>query len=395
MVLAAMGLASVGVVAAHAQDGGSMVVMASPTQVGMGGGRALSRESVEQMGRALGLDDVQSEVALELFKDVVDKRQALGDAQRERVRQARERAEGGDVSKLFSEIKLANAEHQSAVDELEATFMQDLSVMLTPEQQESWPAAERIYRRGRALGSLYRSEARVDVDALVRDEFARAYERADVAEVLERWSVRVDGLLVERERAIEKITGDSDFQGGVIIGGGRDPFKPLREIDGRIAAAGAQAVRMLSGVLESDDIEQAWVRRAFARVYRPTDGERRLAAALQLEGLTSDQREELDALAGRHERDAAVARDRWVDAERDREADDAMPPGMVLAIEGGEPSATALARQAVDELDERLEEHLRTILNEGQLAALPAAAPEAEERPITPASGSRTIRIGG
>jgi hypothetical protein len=149
-------------------------------------------------------------------------------------------------------------------------------------------------------------------------------------------------------------------------------------------------------VLEDDSVERAWVRKAFARVYRQTDGERRLEAANALEDLTTEQREQLAALTARHERDVSAARDRWVAAEKEREADKTFPPGMTVIISGQEPTPSDEAREAVKELDERLEDTLASILNEQQLAKLPETRGEQEGMQFAPAGGaSRSIRIGG
>ncbi len=155
-------------------------------------------------------------------------------------------------------------------------------------------------------------------------------------------------------------------------------------------------MRTLEGVLADDSIGRAWVRKAFARVYRQTDGERRLEAAVALETLTTDQREQLGALADRHGRDAGTARDRWVSTEKEREAEDILPPGVVMVIDGQEPTPSDLARKAVEELDRRLEEQLASILTDEQLASLPAASEPVEEMRFAPAGGQgRSIRIGG
>lgn len=358
-------------------------------------GEPLSRGLVERMGEAIGLNDVQREVALELFKALAEQRQALSDARREAIDRARQDAEGGDVSEFVNIMKAETVKYQDAVEGLERTFLQDLEALVLPEQSEAWPKAERIFRRGRYMTRLMRSEARVDVDALVRDRFASVYSREDVAAVLERWSVQVDGLLQERARRAEQIHGGPDFRGSIFLIDGEDHFKPLRELDARIASASHQAVRALAGAMEDSGIEDAWIRAAYVRVYRITDSERRLEAALELDGLSDEQKEQLRAVADQHRRNADAARDRWVRAEREREAEDTLPPGMVVRIDGQEPTPSDLAKQAVAELGERLEAKLRAILTPEQLAALPETSPEPEQFEFAPATGSRTIRIGG
>jgi|GEM_PF-5808248 len=399
LVLAAVGLGLAIGSPTMGQQVDSVVVTSSSVPGGSGASRTLSRDTIERIGDVLGLDELQLEVAQELFRDVVDQRRALGDAMRQDIEKARELADEGDFSAMFARIKEVTGGHQEAVDALEATYLQDVRAMLTPDQEAGWPRVEQLHRREKHMGSLTRSQARVDLDDLVRTEFAPAYANPDVADVLERWAVQVDGLLIERARKAEGIGGGPGFQGGIfMVGGGDDddPYKPLRAIDARLASVSEQTVRSLGGVLEDDSIEQMWMRKAFARVYRKTDGERRLEAAKALEGLTNDQQEQLAAVTEQHDREVAAARDRWVAAEKQREADNTFPPGVIVRIDGEEPTPSDEARRAVKELDERLEDKLASILNDDQLAQLPEASAVEEGFRFSPSGGtSRTIRIGG
>ena len=269
--------------------------------------------------------------------------------------------------------------------------------MLTGAQAEAWPAAERVYRRGVQLGSLLRSEARVDLDQMVRREHPEAIERTDVADVLERWAIQVDALLIERARKAEAIEPNQGFGVGVVaLGDGEDRYKGLRAIDARIVAAGEQTVRLLQGVLEDDSIERTWLEAAFARVYRDTDGERRLAAAFEREDLDAEQREQLEAAAAQHEREVAVARERWVKAEREREIESTLPPNVSVVVRGEDPTPSQLARDAVKELEARLEARLEAILTAEQLAELPEPTTIEGAMTFTPGSSpGRAIRLGG
>lgn len=370
-----------------------VVTTGSFRQAGASSSGSLSRELIERMGDRLGLDEVQREIAMDLYRALSDTRQQLADGLREAIEAERVAVEGG-ITLDFGKIKALTGEYQRATKALEATYLTDLRSMLSEEQVESWPAAERVYRRGTSLGSLMRSEARVDLEELVREQRPEALARAEVLDVLERWAVQVDGLLQERERKAEAIDDDAGMGLGVVLmGGDEDPFEDLRKIDARIASAGDQALRTLAGVLEDDGLREAWLRKAYGRVYRQTKAEARLEAAMALADLTDDQRLQLEAAGSQHERDATAARSRWVQAEREREEEDRLPPGVVIQIQGAEPSASDLARRAIDELDERLESKLVAILTEAQIGALPAR-PEREGGDRIELRGS-TIRIGG
>lgn len=367
--------------------------VSAPSGIG-GSSNSLSRETVQRMSETLGLDEIQLEVALEMFREFVSERQELGDRMRRDIESARRDVEDGDFSAMMTKIQEVTGGHQQSVKVLESTFLEDVQAILTPEQAEAWPRAERIHRRAKHLGSLTRAEARVDLDELVREEFVQQADQVAVSDAVERWAVQVDGLLVERARKAEDIGGPG-FQGGVFfLEAEDDPYEPLRALDGRIAAASRQAVRSLAGVLEDDAVEAAFVRRAFARVYRQTDGERRLEAAQALASLTDEQRGQLDAAADQWARDVGPARERWVAAEREREEDDRMPPGVMIVVQGQEPTDSEKARDAVKELDERLEARIASILSEQQLAELPAqSAPEQAFELDVPAATGRSIRM--
>lgn len=397
LVLAALGLGLAIGTPAIGQQGDTVIVRSTAGPGMLGAGREMSRDTVDRMGELLGFDELQREVAAELFKEVLDNRQSLGDAMRRDIEKARELVEEGDFSAMLTRIKEITAGHQSAVEGLEATYLEDMRAMLTPDQEALWPKVERLYRRHQNMRSLTRSLAQVDVDDLVRTEFEAVYAKPEVAEVLERWSVQVDSMLVERARKAEDIAGGAGFEGGVFfIGEAGDDYKPLRDIDDRLVSAGQQAVRAIGGVLEDDSVERAWVRKAFARVYRQTDGERRLSAANALESLTTDQQEQLAVVTEQHGRELSAARDRWVAAEKQREADNTLPPGITLISSGREPTPSDEARDAVKELDRRLEDKLASILNDEQLAQLPEASGPEDEFRLAPAGGARrTIRIGG
>lgn len=378
-----------------AQERERVVVGSVSAPIGSGGSsNSLSRETVQRMGEALGLDEVQLEIALEMFKELASERQRLGDRLRQEIEAARSDVEDGDFAAMMATLKEVTGEHQEAVQRLESTFLGDVQAILSAEQANAWPRAERIHRRAKHLGTLTRAEARVNLDDLVREEFVERANEDGVLDALESWAVQVDGLLVERARKAEDIGGPG-FQGGVFfIEAEEDPYKPLRSLDGRIAGASRQAARSLAGVLGDDAFEAAFLRRAFARVYRPTDGERRLEAAQALLSLTDEQRGQLDAAADQWSRDVGPARERWVAAERKREEDDRMPPGVMIVVQDQEPTDSEKARDAVKELNERLEARIASILNEQQLAELPAhSAPERAFEVDAPAAAGRSIRI--
>jgi len=374
------------------------VVMTSSRPSGAGAASRLSRELVERMTDRLGMDELQHEIAMELYREFSDSRQEMSDGVRASIEALRSEGNDGDFSNMINKMRALANSHRDRVREMEGVLLEDVRAMLSEEQHERWPEAERMYRRGVHLGSLTRSQARVDLDAMVYEEFPDAAEREDVRDTLEGWALQVDALIVERVRkskAMEKDAAGFELE-TVVVGGQEDPYKALRSIDARIVSAGERAVRVLEGIMGDSSVEAAWLRRAFARVYRPTDGERRLEAAFELDDLSDEQREQLDAASGQHTRAVEPARTRWVRAESEREEENRLPPGVSVVISGQGPTPIAEARKAVRTLDTQLEERLAAILTPEQLNRLPQRADENAEEVFTPNSvEGRAARIGG
>ena len=395
LIVAACGLVAGTGAPASAQE--RVFVTATSRPAGPSSSGPLSRELVERMADRLSLDEIQREVAMELFRELGSTRQEMGDTMRSAIEAARADGNDGDISAMITKIRGLTEAYGDRMRELESMFMDDLRAMLTKEQDQRWADAERMYRRGTRLSSLTRSQARVDIDELVHEEFAAATENKDVQEALARWAVQIDSMLLERERKAEAMDDGNDTGiREIVVGAAEDPYKDLRAVDARIVTLGEQTVRAIAGILDDDAIESAWLRKAFARVFRETDGEKRLAAAMELGGLTDEQREQLETASTQHYRDVGPARDRWVKAESEREAENRLPPGVSVVVRGQVESPTADARKAVQELDERLERRLAAILSGEQLAQLPERAGANAETLFQPRSvEGQAIRIGG
>jgi len=179
-------------------------------------------------------------------------------------------------------------------------------------------------------------------------------------------------------------------------GQGEDPYKPLREIDGRLEDMAGALVRVagaMAGPEQAQAIDRAWHERAFPQVYRPTDGERRLQAALAMEGLTADQADVLAALRDEVARLADTRRAAWLAAARQAEAASTLPPGVELQVGGdGAPAdPVAQARESVRAIDTRIEGGLEAVLTADQIAQLPARVPEYVQ--VSPWQGEAPIRF--
>lgn len=389
-----------------AQQQGRSVVIATSPEAARGQAASLSRSDFERYGSLLELDDVQREVAAELFAEFADRRTQRRDLQRERMAAAREGArEGGDFGELYRAIRSLGEQERKASDAEQATLLADVRALLTEAQAERWPLVERRLRRDRLLSGLTRSLARVDMEDLVREAAPELAQTPEMASEIEAWALRVDKALRQREKLAADVAENAFNVGGgarLVMsvtetrGQGEDPYKPLREIDGRLEDMAGALVRVagaMAGPEQAQAIDRAWHERAFPQVYRPTDGERRLQAALAMEGLTADQADVLAALRDEVARLADTRRAAWLAAARQAEAASTLPPGVELQVGGdGAPAdPVAQARESVRAIDTRIEGGLEAVLTADQIAQLPARVPEYVQ--VSPWQGEAPIRF--
>ncbi|MEO1008005.1 MAG: hypothetical protein AAFX79_05530 [Planctomycetota bacterium] len=346
-------------------------------------GPQVTRERLAQYGDLLGLDADQREILGVLHEEYIDGVQSAVDGMREAMQRARDEFEETRDRSAWEGVRELRESTTERVRVSEEQFMADMQAVLTPEQEAAWPRVERAHRRATTLPRGLMSGERVDLFAIVRDMDLSEGAASDVDAVLAEYELALDRALVQRNAAYE--------QGAELFRERR--FDELQSFvedargdSERVRDTHRSFARRIEGFLapeQADAFTAAVERASFPTVYRPTRASRAIEAAAALEGLTPDQREQVQAVADVTTRRMSEVNGRLARAIQSAEESMTLRDFIGRARGGDRGGDDATRELFVERRDigERAIEQLRSILDETQIAAVEeAAGPEARER---------------
>ncbi|MBL0927012.1 MAG: hypothetical protein IBJ11_05080 [Phycisphaerales bacterium] len=362
----------------------------------------VNAEGWKRVGDALALTDEQRATAGELLRAYqADYLRAAGQIERfDRAFFDMAAARPGDDALVGRRVRAYErfAAHAAG---LQDRLMEDLRLLLTPEQAARLPAAERALRRSQLLGGAY-EERSADLIELTAAMDLSAQERAAIAPVLDEYEQAIDPLLIRKDAFIRgnlaaEIRADAADKGG----GNAQRFKRWRLIVREERAVNRRFVAQLAERLPegfSAALKRGAFRGTYRGVYEEPDIEKKISAALAdpagIPGATPEQRDAAAALLGEFRRDRLALADRAADLldKWEREADDDAlmgEPGPAGELKALLAKVEALERQTLTRLAERLSaEQLDAIGIRGHRRSLPeldfdaAAPPETRTKSI-------------
>ena len=291
---------------------------------GAGGAEpSLDARTVGEYARILELDVHQLE-AMEAIRAA-----AARELQRVRVERTElsddlraEATEIGDFSILAEEMPQIQERFRREAEGIERRFLDDLRLLLTPDQADRWPEVVRAKRRLAELPNGVLAGESLDVVFLAR-EFEFSEESLESLEAaLRRYSADIDVKLAERMA----LTSEDPMERAVHAGGGRMNLdlealmsyqEKMRGARLAVRDVNLRAARQVAGLLSGDErerFESQVRRRAYPMVYRETHALRTLEAAMRFTDLEREQRERLEAVRQRYERSSAILEERMVRA---------------------------------------------------------------------------------
>lgn len=268
--------------------------------------------------------------------------------------------------------------------EMQASFLNDLKTMLTPEQAAKWPVLERTSRRRQATQSGMLAGEAVDLVAIV-DQLKLAKSPEALADTLERYSGELDAALQERNRQREEI--GKQMEGfGRNAGGGLPDFAGLQKSMNDLRKAGVKTrdindrySNMLKSSIPADkqaDFESKVKLARFPQVYNETHTAKSLVAAAAFKDLDEKQKSGIAEVKASYERDIVAANEKLAQeiskAEADGGGDDSFNwfNRMNGGGDQGESDLTK-ARKARREIDRAALDKLKALLSESQVERLP------------------------
>lgn len=363
--------------------------METSTSLGGADGPPVTSEHMSRYAEALGLSADQAAAAQTMVEGLVERFTLEQVLMNERMMDLRaEAAESGDFRIYGEEIPEARARFGAAVDAMEASFFDDLRLLLTAEQEDRWGNLERVRRRLTTIGHGSMSGENVDLIELVGSLGVGDDVASELHPILGRYEMELDRALEARNSAQ---TQEMEVLDDARVGGmGRGELDmealqrrtaAVREASLRVRDVNDSYARQIRGVLSGtayiDEFERLWLRGAYPRVYRKTYTSTVVDAAMGYEDLTDEQRERLEMIAARYQRELERANEALVAAIREREEEGdsgvmlSTGMGMMRVSTESEDSAQARATRDRVDLNRDYLSQVRNLLSPTQRSRLP------------------------
>ncbi len=333
---------------------------------------AISTRDLDAIAEMVDMEAEQTEIARILHEDYLA---AHGEATRKYrafVEEIREAARDRRDRSLWEKWRETRDEYRAFVDDLEQSMLDDVKLLLRPEQATRWPRVERRLRRQAELDGGLISGVDLDVvdlyEAFAEDEALAdrldAEPAASIAAILDAYELAVDAALVARARFYET-------EGRR---GGEEWLDERRDIELRIRDANRRSAEQIATALPPDLAERfraEVAERLLPRRARSSSGSRFLRTALELDSLDAAQRTAIESLQSEHDEALGRVNERLLRSELrwDRER-----PASSFERRRRErveiPDWLDAARDARRDLDERTTRRLAEILTEAQQTAI-------------------------
>jgi Spy/CpxP family protein refolding chaperone len=356
----------------------------------------------------LSLDDAQRSVIESLYMDY---EQEFNDGlarMRKRLEDMREQFQAGDVDQVlrlvFKPIEEWSVEKRAMGD----VFMENVKIVLTPEQQEMWPKFQRFLYREKNLSKGRLSGESLNLFLVVNDMALNPLEMQGVQPTLDEYDITLDAALRARQNAM--ISSQSDMFRSFAEQNASISLGILeRQVQLAVAVRDVndKYIESLAQVMPSEKsatFRQKALERAYPRVYRATPVQAIFTAAKELPGLDATTLEAivnleagfLSELVATNGQLASTMRD-WEPKENRLRAE-AFARRMTNAQPEPIEDPLRAAFQARDEMQRRYVRLLQALLTPEQFGQVPGgyrwADTPGEERPATDngAGGTKSRR---
>ncbi|MHC4106993.1 MAG: hypothetical protein ACYSTY_02795 [Planctomycetota bacterium] len=332
----------------------------------------------------LALDVSQRVIVEALFEDYQDAFAVGLQGMREEFRELTQELQTGDLERIMTLIFVPFEKWGRDKEQLRARFIENVKVLLTEDQIAQWPALERQLLRNKTLAKGQFSGERTNLLHMVRDLHLEEFVLASIQPLLLEYELELDRVLRHRNSVI------SSSQGPLIKALQQDDGKLGvdvidRQIEARLAVRDTndRYMELIAAALPTElgrEFLEKARERGYPRIYRGTNVQRVLKAAIEIPDLEADVRTDVQELyasyAGELERMNEALRRSLREAEpqlaRERAMQFAARRSGVPVERKPDPTRTAFQRRR--EMGQRHMKLLEGILTPEQFAALPGAS---------------------
>lgn len=351
-------------------------------------GQKNTQSRIDAYIRVLGLDGEQGAVARDLHQAMTAEIARQSKKTREALAESGEDRRAGDPASAEKRMDDAIRTQRAASKKATQQFLDDLKALLRPEQLGNWQKFEQHRRREIHLRGGTVGGAGVDLFRIV-EQLKLTGEPADrAAKALDEYAPDIDRVLREREQVAAEdektFSGVQRFDETSM----KTRFQRDRAIDLRVREVNLKHLRQLAGVLPENlarQLDEQFQLKAYRQAYRKTALDHTLKKAVEVEGLSAEQRRKVEALAARHAMESRAAGDRLARAIRAAEDAGKFSQEPMVMIDTGAgflgpkdaDDSVRDARLARRDLDRSVRDQLAEILTPDQLASIPKPTPGA------------------
>jgi hypothetical protein len=346
----------------------------------------IDSQEIEKYKDMLGLSEDQLDAARELHQAYIAELAKLNDRAREVTEAARNEFRETRNATVWRDLRGVIEKFSDQRDALTESTLDDLRLLLSPEQDARWINVEQFRRRRHDLtqGATLSGEA-VDLIAIT-DEAALPPESVGaVRSLLAQYAPELDRAIVERDRVRARLRDAerAEDDGGPDLSDAEETefFQDIKAKSAAIRDLNRKYVRQIVAEIGPEpgaEYETAFQRASFPRVYGESSAEKAFRATFDMADLTPAQADQIRASQAAYLRDRAAANAKIAAAIEAQEMAQAEPsrrgPGFFRDREGNNEIQEMLEARRASDLDALTK--LRAILTPEQAGRLPEAPVE-------------------
>ena len=248
----------------------------------------LSRDIV-LFSQGLNLDDMQRVIVEALFTDYEQAFDAGIENMKKKLEGMKDQMTTDDTARVLKLVFAPFTEWSVEKGKLYEQFLQNVQVVLTPEQMEKWPAFERSLYREKNIHRGQLSGENLNLFYVIRDLKLDEKTMASIQPVVDEYDIALDQALRARQNA--KIDPNNPMLAALAEQDSQkrtDSLMRLLAFQVRIRDVNDEYIEKIAAALPADlgaKFKADALDRAYPRIFRETQAQRIFRVAKELEGL--------------------------------------------------------------------------------------------------------------
>jgi len=282
-----------------------------------------SRTEILILARLLNLGEPEREALNALHEGYVGaltaRSDAIGDDLQDRIERSQALGDPDIAQPSDEETKKWEAE----AGRLKQTFLDDLKSMMTKEQTDRWPLAEREMRRFKRIGAGRMYGEAVDLVRVVEESFPETWTKPEAAEILSNYAAQMDGALKRRDATstpeireeFEKLAIHDKQAAESLYRSSVSARTAVRDLNTRVTE---QLVGVM-GEAEGMKLRRMVFDKSFPNLVRESRSEKFIRAVALLETLSTEQAADVKQIVEQYDQRRWVLLNEMATVQRERQ----------------------------------------------------------------------------